>query len=311
MLFQDWYVTAIEERSMQKEHEVAVSYEYCRNLTKAAARNFYYGFALLPPAKRDALCALYAFMRRADDISDSSAQLPEKQASLKNWRTSLDDALAGNYKGNPIFPAFHHTVERYEIPSSYFHDLLAGAEMDLSVDRYETFDCLGRYCYCVAGTVGLCCVRVFGYTDPVALELAPRLGIAFQLTNILRDVREDFGMGRVYLPQEDLERFGCAEKSLGEPAATPEFVSVMKFEVERAWKFYEEGAQLQNLIHSDSQAALWTLTRIYSGVLRKVETIDYDVLAKPRPGLSGIEKAWIMLRAGAGFWKPGLCPRKT
>jgi 15-cis-phytoene synthase len=296
---------------MRDQHEVAVSYEYCRNLTKAAARNFYYGFALLPPAKRDALCALYAFMRRADDISDSSGQPRDKQESLRGWRTALDDALAGNYSGNRIFPAFHDTVDRYEIPASYFHDLLHGAEMDLSVRRYETFDLLRRYCYCVAGTVGLCCVHVFGYRDPVALELAPRLGIAFQLTNILRDVREDFGMGRVYLPQEDLERFGCAEQSLGGRAASPEFVSVMKFEADRAWKFYEEGARLQGLISRDSQAALWTLTRIYSGVLRKVETIDYDVLAKPRPGLSRLEKAWIMLRAGAGLWKPGLCPRKT
>jgi phytoene synthase len=183
--------------------------------------------------------------------------------------------------------------------------------MDLSVRRYETFDLLRRYCYCVAGTVGLCCIHVFGYRDPAALELAPMLGIAFQLTNILRDVREDFGMGRVYLPQEDLARFGCAEQRLGEPAASPEFVSVMKFEVDRAWRFYEEGVRLQDMISRDSQAALWTLTRIYSGVLRKVETIDYDVLAKPHPGLSRIEKAWIMLRAGAGLWKPGLCPRRT
>jgi hypothetical protein len=137
------------------------------------------------------------------------------------------------------------------------------------------------------------------------------LGIAFQLTNILRDVREDFEMGRVYLPQEDLARFGCAEQSLGEPVASPEFVRMMKFEVDRAWRFYEEGVRLQDMIGRDSQAALWTLTRIYSGVLRKVETIDYDVLAKPRPGLSRIEKAWIMLRAGAGLWKPGLCPRRT
>jgi phytoene synthase len=296
---------------MMRDEEVAASYQHCRNLTKAAARNFYYGFALLPAAKRDALCALYAFMRRADDISDSDGEARDKQVTLKGWRATLDEALAGNYNGNPILPAFHHTVTRYEIPPAYFHDLLSGAEMDLSVRRYETFDLLRQYCYCVAGTVGLCCVHVFGYRDRAALELAPMLGIAFQLTNILRDVREDFGMGRVYLPQEDLARFGCTEQSLGDRAASPEFVRVMKFEAERAWQFYEEGARLQSLISRDSQAALWTLTRIYSGVLRKVETIDYDVLAKPHPGLSRIEKAWIMLRAGAGLWKPGLCPRKT
>lgn len=296
---------------MRDKNELAVSYRYCRNLAKTAARNFYYGFALLPPVKRDALCALYAFMRQADDISDSASQECDKLAILKGWRTALDEALAGNYNGNRIFPAFHDTVDRYRIPAAYFHDLLSGAEMDLSVHRYETFDLLRRYCYCVAGTVGLCCVHVFGYRDPAALELASRLGVAFQLTNILRDVREDFGMGRVYLPQEDLARFGCTEQSLGDRAASPEFVRVMEFEADRAWQFYEEGVRLQELISRDSQAALWTLTRIYSGVLRKVETIGYDVLAKPRPGLSRIEKAWIMLKAGAGLRKRGLCPRKT
>jgi phytoene synthase len=291
--------------------ELAASYEYCRNLAKTVARNFYYGFALLPPAKRDALCALYAFMRHADDVSDSDRELKAKNEGLKAWRTALDQALAGRYNGSRILPAFHHTVGHYGIPAVYFHYLMAGAEMDLSIQRYATFDELRRYCYCVAGTVGLCCVHVFGFRDPAALELAPKLGIAFQLTNILRDVAEDFAMGRIYLPQEDLVRFGCTEADIAKNAASPAFVELMRFEAERGWQLYEEGVRLQKLISPDSQAALWTLTRIYSGVLRKIETIHYDVLAKPRPGLSRLEKAWIMLRAGAGLWKPGLCPRQT
>jgi phytoene synthase len=118
-------------------------------------------------------------------------------------------------------------------------------------------------------------------------------------------------MGRVYLPQEDLDRFGCAERDIGAGAASAAFTKVMKFEADRAWEYYEEGARLQGLIHEDSRAALWTLTRIYSGVLSKIESIDYDVLARPRPGLSSFEKVWIMIRAGAGLWKPGLCPRRT
>ena len=296
---------------MPDSQQIAVSYEHCRNLAKTAARNFYYGFALLPPAKRDALCALYAFMRHADDISDSEGAVKDKSRGLDQYRTVLDRALAGKYNGSRVLPAFHHTVEQYRIPAVYFHDLISGAEMDLEIQRYETFDLLQRYCYCVAGTVGLCCVHVFGFQDPVTLDLASRLGIAFQLTNILRDVPEDFAMGRVYLPQEDLARFGCTERDIANHSASAAFVELMRFEADRAWRFYEEGVRLQKLINPDSQAALWTLTRIYSGVLRKIETIHYDVLSKPHPGLTRLEKAWIMLRAGAGLWKPGLCPRQT
>jgi phytoene synthase len=208
-------------------------------------------------------------------------------------------------------PAFHHTVQKYKIPAVYFEDLMSGAEMDLEIRSYNTFDDLSRYCYCVAGTVGLCCVHVFGFSDSKALALAPKLGIAFQLTNILRDVAEDFSMGRVYLPREDLERYECTETDLSRPIASPPFVRLMSFEADRAWRFYEEGVPLLHLISRDSRAALWTLIRIYSGILAKIESIHYDVLAKPHPGLSSLEKAWIMLRAGAGLWKPGLCHRHT
>src|SRR5215813_10381729 len=127
--------------------QLADSYEYCRKTARSAARNFYYGFALLPPAKRDALCALYAFMRHADDISDSNHELKDKADRLKAWRTALDRALAGNFEGNRILPAFHDTATRYRIPREYFHDLMSGAEMDLTTDRYATFDLLRRYCY--------------------------------------------------------------------------------------------------------------------------------------------------------------------
>lgn len=287
---------------MRDTTQLAASYQHCRNLARTAARNFYYGFALLPPAKRDALCALYAFMRGADDISDSDRELNDKAEGLKAWRIALDQALAGNYGNSLILPALHHTVNQYGIPASYFHELMSGAEMDLKIDRYATFDLLRQYCYCVAGTVGLCCVHVFGFRDPAALELAPKLGIAFQLTNILRDVREDFAMGRVYLPQEDLARFGCTDLDLASDTASTAFVQLMRFEAERTWEFYREGIRLQKLVSGDSQAALWTLIRIYTGILRKIETIHYDVLARPHPGLSGIEKALIMLRARAGFF---------
>jgi phytoene synthase len=290
---------------------LAASYEHCRNLAWAAARNFYYGFALLPAAKRDALCALYAFMRRADDISDSEGNVQDKSKGLRAWRNALDQALQGEYNGSKLLPAFHHTVEHYKIPAQYFHDLMSGAEMDLDVRTYDTFDDLSRYCYCVAGTVGLCCIHVFGFEDRKALDLAPKLGIAFQLTNILRDVAEDFSMGRIYLPQEDLRRFGCTEQDLLGAVASPAFVQLMRFEADRAWRLYEEGSVLLELVNRDSRSALWTLMRIYSGILAKIESIHYDVLARPHPGLSSLEKAWIMLRAGTGLWKSGLCHRHT
>jgi 15-cis-phytoene synthase len=283
--------------------ELAASYGECRRVAKSAARNFYYGFALLPAPKRDALCALYAFMRHADDISDSPGVEADKTAGLQLWRTALDRALEGKYGDSRILPAFHHTVTTYGIQPAYLHDLITGAEMDLSIPKYPTFDALRRYCYCVAGTVGLCCIHVFGFRDPAALDLAPKLGIAFQLTNILRDVPEDFSMGRIYLPQEDLERFNCSEEDLSSHAASPRFIELMRFETQRAWQFYNEGSRLLNLITPDSRPALWTLIRIYSGILRKIEAIHYDVLAKPRPRVSNFGKAWIMLRAGAGLWK--------
>jgi 15-cis-phytoene synthase len=292
---------------MPDDKDLAASYEYCRRRARAAARNFYYGFALLPPEKRDALCALYAFMRHADDISDSNNAVTDKTEGLKTWRAALDGALQGRYGGSRILPAFHRTVHTYRIPAQYFHDLMSGAEMDLSVTTYPTFEQLERYCYCVAGTVGLCCVHVFGFNDRTALDLAPKLGIAFQLTNILRDVPEDYSMGRIYLPEEDLKRFGCTTGDLEGNTASPALVELMRFEANRAWRYYEEGAPLLNLVSKDSQAALWTLMRIYSRILEKIEAIRYDVLATRHPGLSAAEKAWIMLRAGTGLWKPELC----
>ena len=266
--------------------ELANSYQHCCEVARAAARNFYYGFLLLPREKREALCALYAFMRHADDLSDAAGETQNKRERLKAWSAALDRAMEGNYGKSRVLPALHHTIKRYAIPLSYFHDLMEGAEMDLSITTYASFDLLERYCYCVAGTVGLCCLHVFGFQDPHALDLASRLGTAFQLTNILRDVSEDYGMGRVYLPQEDVRRFGCTENDFASTSASKDFTELIRFEVIRAWQYYAAGTPLLHLVSPDSRPALWTLIRIYSGILQKIETIQYDVLAKPRPRLS-------------------------
>src|SRR6202046_1543816 len=212
---------------------VPASYDYCRNLARSAARNLYYGFRLLPQAKRDALCALYAFMREVDDISDEPGELTVKQRGLADRRAEMDRALAGERLESPVWPAFRDTLERYNIPSRYLHDLISGAEMDLTVNVYETFEGLREYCYRVAGTVGLCCVHVFGFTDPRAPEYAERLGIAFQITNILRDVRADYDRGRVYLPREDLRQFSCVPaEEIPKANASEAFRSLVKFEAE-------------------------------------------------------------------------------
>ena len=187
---------------------VARSYAECRRVARASASNFYYAFFMLPQAKRDALCALYAFMRLVDDVSDTVGSAADKQRGLARWRAALDAAVAGDVSSHPILPAFADTIERFQIPPRYFHDLISGAEMDLTVGEYATFDRLREYCYRVAGTVGLTCLHVFGFDDPHAPDLAEKLGIAFQLTNILRDVPKDYEMGRVYLPLEDLAQFG-------------------------------------------------------------------------------------------------------
>ena len=295
---------------MPERSSVASSYDYCRNLARTAARNFYYGFLLLPAQKRDALCALYAFMRGVDDISDEPGEIAAKQRGLASLRAEMDRALEGAVSGSPVWPAFRDTVDRYGIPKRYLHDLISGAEMDLTVTEYETFDRLREYCYRVAGTVGLCCVHVFGFSDPRAPELAERLGIAFQLTNILRDVSKDYEMGRVYLPQEDLDRFGCnSAEEFQRASASAKFIELAQFEAARAWQFYGEGWPLMDWIDGDSRAALWALARIYSGILEKIELRGFDALAKPPAHLSAAEKVWILARARLGWRDPNYVVR--
>jgi squalene synthase HpnC/squalene synthase HpnD len=281
--------------------EIARSYADCREVARAAASNFYYAFYLLPRPKRDALCALYAFMRLVDDVSDTPGDLAAKRNGLARWRAALDAAVAGDTSAHAVLPALADTLERFQIPPRYFHDLISGAEMDLTVGGYATFDRLREYCYRVAGTVGLTCLHVFGFTDPRAPDRAESLGIAFQLTNILRDVRRDLEIGRVYLPQEDLDRFGCSTGELIGESITPGLRALMEFETARAWSFYREGEPLVRLVDRDSRAALWALVRTYSGLLRRIEARDFDVFSE-RTRLTTAEKAGILVRARFGWY---------
>jgi squalene synthase HpnC/squalene synthase HpnD len=286
---------------LSNENEVAYSYAECRRVARASSSNFYYAFFMLPAAKRDALCALYAFMRLVDDVSDTVGSNADKQRGLARWRAALDAAVSGDVSGHPILPAFADTIKRFGIPPRYFHDLISGAEMDLTVGDYPTFDRLREYCYRVAGTVGLTCLHVFGFSDPHAPDLAEKLGIAFQLTNIIRDVRADHEMGRIYLPLEDLKQFGVRPETLSPGPAAPEIRAMLEFESARAWTFYGEGVNLIPLVDADSRAALWALVRIYSSLLRRMEAREYDVFSE-RVRLTKSEKTRILLRARLGWY---------
>ena len=282
--------------------EIAASYAECNRIARAAHSNFYLAFFGLPREKRNALFALYAFMRLVDNVSDDPGDLDTKRKELARWRAMLDEAVAGRTAGHAILPAIASTMERFEIPARYFHDLILGAEMDLTISSYATFDRLTEYCYRVAGTVGLTCLHVFGFRNPRDPDLAERLGLAFQLTNIIRDVGADFEMGRIYLPQEDMERFGVRKEELRGPI-TPAIRELLEFEAERAWRFYEEGRPLIERVDADSRATLWALVRTYSTLLARIEEHGFDVFSS-RISLSSAEKVQYLLTAGMpGWWK--------
>ena len=293
-------------QSMAELQALRASYVECNRIARSAKSSFYLAFFGLPREKRNALFALYAFMRLIDNVSDELGDLGVKRRGLARWRKMLDDAISGDTSGHAILPALADSIARFKIPTRYFHDLILGAEMDLAVMSYATFDQLSEYCYRVAGTVGLTCLHVFGFSDPRNPDLAERLGLAFQLTNIIRDVKADLEMGRVYLPQEDLKRFGCTKGDLEGPL-TQAVQALLEFEAERAWRFYEEGVALVGQIDADSRATLWALVRTYSTLLARMEERHFDVFAS-RVSLSSAEKVQYLLAAGlavkkAGWWK--------
>lgn len=272
------------------------SYAHCRRTARLRARNFYYSFLLLPREQRDAMCAIYAFMRRCDDLSDEPGA---SKTEMAGWRRSLDEALEGRYDGSPVWPAFHDTVRRFGIPRRYFHEMIDGVASDIEPRPIETFDDLYAYCYRVASVVGLTIVHIFGYESAEAIALAEKCGIAFQLTNILRDVREDAGMGRIYLPAEDLRRFDVDPAILAEGRLTPGMLELLRFQAARARRYYDESAPLIDLVNARSRSSLWALIAIYRRLLERIEENHFDVFSR-RISLPGVEKAWIVLRAACG-----------
>lgn len=291
------------------------SFAHCRATARSRARNFYYSFLLLPREERDAMCAIYAFMRHCDDITDDvpggngivTPSNDERAAMLEGWKAAFQDALGGRYGSDPILPALHQTMGKYRIPPQYCFELMEGVRRDLSPQRYQTFDELYRYCYQVASVVGLTTVRIFGYESEAALPLAEKCGIAFQLTNILRDIPEDAALGRLYLPEEDLRRFDLRPEDLLQARPGARFCEFMEFQCARANRFYEEAAPLLGMVRPACRPALWAMVAIYKGILQRIRRMGYDVYAA-RARLTAAEKTWIVLRAARSRWMGGALP---
>lgn len=270
---------------------VEEAYRVCREIARKEAKNFYYAFIALPRAKRDAICAVYAFMRHADDLSDEeSIPIAERRIQMAAWIEAWHAASHGEPHSDPVFIALADAQVRFKIPADLLDQLVQGVTMDLHRDKelsdgydtYPTFAELYQYCYLVASVVGLVCIRIFGYSDLRAEKLAEETGIAFQLTNILRDVSEDLERGRIYLPLEDLSSHSVSIQDLEKLTYEKLHLSLnprelLRMEAQRAAQYYESGRTLLPLISRDARPALWVLIRIYQGLLKQIERHNYEV----------------------------------
>jgi len=247
--------------------------------------------------------AIYAFMRHSDDISDEPGTETAQRARFAKWRKRLNIVYQNGHEDDPYFAAFKHTVQEYKIPRKYFEELVDGTEMDLVNSRYQTFDDLYAYCYKVASVVGFVCLHVFGFEDEAALEYGEYCGIGFQLTNILRDIAEDAQRERIYLPLEDLERFGYPKEALFQHEVNQHFLDLMKFQVARARQYYEKAQPLLGYINKESRPALAAMMKVYGSILDRIEACDYDVF-NHRPNPSAAQKIMILLKLYFGKWLP-------
>lgn len=274
--------------------QLEMAYSVCRSIARSAAKNFYYGFMVLPRRKRNALSAVYAFMRRCDDIADDGTLSPyDRQVKLAEWLDKAHRALAAHPTDDPVLLALADTQRIYQIPIGLLDQLAFGTAADLDHPqqeptaaghpfvRYQTFEELRQYCYGVASVVGLVCIKIFGYRDPAAEPLAERCGLAFQLTNIIRDVKEDVAMGRIYFPQEDLAQCGLSAADL--VSAQIDLARVrplLALEANRAREYYQAAEALIPMVNEDSQPGLWVLIAIYRRLLQKITANQYDVFTE-------------------------------
>jgi phytoene synthase len=297
---------------------LAAAYTECRAIAKREAKNFYYAFRVLPKPKSDAICAVYAFMRHADDIADDeSLSIETRRERMSAWLAAWRESRGATSTGDPVFEALADAQARFAIRDELLEDLVRGTTMDLEPGRsgdghsvdvggglqgFETFDDLYRYCYLVASVVGLVCIRIFGYTDPAAELMAEKTGVAFQLTNILRDVKEDAERKRIYLPQDMLREFDLTNADIlalaaGRPMRPHERAMLVALSVQ-AWEYYEAGRELIPLLDPDSRPAMWVLLEIYSGLLGKIDRRQGDVFSS-RVSVPTREKVFTLVRGAA------------
>jgi phytoene synthase len=257
---------------------VSDSYTYCQSLARRTGRNFYFSFLTLPRRLFRDMCVLYAFMRHTDDLGDSAERsVPERRTALEEWRAALEAALQGEPSSSPILPALADVTLKHGIPSEYLHDVISGVESDLTPRAFPSFPELSQYCYQVAGAVGLCCIHIWGFRGEEARARAIDCGLAFQLTNILRDLREDAQMGRVYLPQDELQRFGYTETDLRGGVQDERFRALMQFQVARARQYYASASDLHHHVSAAGRPVFSAMFRIYSTLLNEIEKRNYDV----------------------------------
>jgi phytoene synthase len=273
------------------------SYRYAEALTRAEARNFFYAFRFLPPVRRRSICAVYAFSRRSDDAVDAvetaAASEEEARARLEVLRSFLGESPPDD----PLVPALRDTIERFSVPRSALHELIAGMEMDLVKKRYESFAELYEYCYRAASVIGLVCIQIFGHRGGEAPELAIKLGIAMQLTNILRDLKEDERRGRIYLPADEMRRFGYTAGDISRSVVDDRFRALMRYQVARARTYFTAAQPLFPLLLPESRQCPVLLMRFYSRILDIIEERGYDVLSR-RPRLPLLDK----LRMAGSLW---------
>ncbi len=291
------------------------AYDYCQRVARARARNFYYVIRMLPRPKRRAIYATYAVCRLWDDIADDDMPSDRKRALFVETRRSLASAFieaSGGANGRdptqdpiqaseqpPEFVALSDTARAYNIPSQYFEAVLDGVESDLATSRYANFAELRDYCRKVASAVGLICISIFGYEEPSAERYAEDMGIALQLTNVLRDIKEDAERDRIYIPQDEMAEFGYGEDDLARGVIDDRFKALMEFQVERARSYYERSRPLFDLVEPEARACLRGLHTAYGAILERIERNGYDVFSR-RIGLSGREKFAIAARLWIG-----------
>ena len=284
--------------------ELERAYEECRLITRREAKNFYYAFLTLPGQRRRAIYVAYSFCRYCDDSVDAEGSNPEKLRRLEELRGKLADCYQGR-AAEPVFLGLADVAQRYEIPQEYFQEVLSGVESDLVKTRYRDFEELRQYCYRVASVVGLICLHIFGFQDARAKDYAVDLGLAMQLTNISRDVKEDLDFGRIYLPQDELARFGYSEEELLAETYNDAFVNLMRFQAQRARGYFRSGERLLPYLSPRSRACPAALGLIYGRVLNRIEGANFNVF-QGRIGLSTGEKLGLMARA----WAASMLPRR-